>query len=110
MAYPRIPFTSEEEIEMNWLQRKNGHKQITTTPKRMTQAELDVAVKDLTDRGWTIVSSGTYQVSDSTVHTSSRRSTAPGMSKTSSNTMVTEMQTRYWCKLLSPKREENVAI
>jgi hypothetical protein len=95
---------------MNWLKRSNKKKQITTLIKAMNTEEMEQRVKDLIDKDWTVVSEGTFEANDAVYITSSHRGVR-GVSKTSNQILIEGNVTRYWCKMLSPKvDEETVAV
>lgn len=95
---------------MNWLQKRNKKEQIVTTLKRLTQKELNNAVEDLLDRGWSIVDEGTFEVMESSTLTSYHKSSARGMSKSSPHTVVSNAKTRFWCKMKSPSLNESTEL
>lgn len=83
------------------LKKSSKKKQIRTQVKARTPEELEMRVKTLTDKGWTVLKSDTYERNDSVSFNVYRRGNR-GMGKTSSLTVIQGSVLGYWCELLSP--------
>lgn len=86
---------------MNWLKKQDKKKQITTVVKAGSTDELNLRVKTLTDKGWTILQSDTYERPDSVSFKVHHRG-VKGMGKTSNVAVIQGAVTGYWCRLMSP--------
>lgn len=93
---------------MNWLKKQDKKKQIPTTVKASSEKELALRVKNLTDKGWTVLNTGTYEKEDSASFKVHHRG-MKGAGKTSNIVVIQGSVTGYWCRLLSPVWKEKTA-
>lgn len=89
-----------------WRQKPDANGQIKTVVKSPDLETFKMRVETLLDKGWTVINDGTYTRNDSMEITVSHRRGARGMSKTSETVYINQTSVGFWCKMLSPKREE----
>ena len=89
-----------------WRQKPDENGQIKTVVKSPDLETFKMRVETLLDKGWTVINDGTYTRNDSMEITVANRRGARGMSKTSATVCINKTSVGFWCKMLSPKREE----
>lgn len=96
-----------------WRTKPDANGQISTIVKAPDMDTFTMRVQTLLDKGWTVKQDGRYDRNDSMEITVAKTRGARGLSKSSNKVFINQTTQGFWCKMLSPKREqaeETVAV
>lgn len=89
-----------------WRAKPDANGQISTIIKSPDMKTFQMRVQTLLDKGWTVKEDGRFDRNDSMEVTVANPRGVRGMSKSSNKVFINQTTQGFWCKMLSPKREE----
>lgn len=92
-----------------WKQKPDANGQIFTVVTATDLKTFKMRVETLLDRGWTVKQEGTSERNNFMELTVTQKRGARGMSRSSDKVLINQTSVGFWCKMLSPKREEATA-